>query len=67
MKRIAVPTLVLVADSNAGGYMIPEELEYYRSIAPSDLEFRLWEGVGHMMRGTKPEQYNQELAEFLER
>ena len=67
MKRITVPTLVLVADINAGGYMIPEELEYYRSIAPTDLEFRLWEGVGHMMHGAKPEQFNQELAEFLER
>lgn len=65
MRRIQVPTLVLVADINAGGYMMAEELEYYRSIASPQLTFRLWEGVGHMMHGTRPDQFNQELAEFL--
>jgi pimeloyl-ACP methyl ester carboxylesterase len=65
MRRVQVPTLVLVADIAAGGYMIPEELEHHRSIATPQLRFRLWEGVGHMMRGTRPEQYNAELAEFL--
>ena len=45
--------------------MIPEELAYHRSIASPSTRFRLWEGVGHMMRGTRPDQYNAELAEFL--
>ena len=65
MKRIQVPTLVLVADINAGGYMLPEELEHYRRIASPQLTFRLWEGVGHMMHGARPDQFNQELAAFL--
>jgi pimeloyl-ACP methyl ester carboxylesterase len=65
MKRVKAPTLVLAADINAGGYMIPEELEYYRRIASPQLKFRLWEGVGHMMHGTRPDQFNKELAEFL--
>jgi len=65
MRRISVPTLVLVADIAAGGYMMPEELEYYRSIATPDLDFRLWPEVGHSMRAARPEQYNEELAEFL--
>ncbi len=45
--------------------MLPEELDYYRTIASPELSFRLWPNVGHMMRGTLPEQYNEELAAFL--
>ena len=66
MRRVAVPTLVLVGDIEAGGYMLPEELDYYREIASPDLSFRLWPGVGHAMRAVRPEQYNAELAAFLE-
>ena len=65
MKRISVPTLVLVADVEAGGYMRPEELAYYRSIATPRLQFRFWEGVGHGMHAARPQQFNRELAEFL--
>lgn len=65
MRRVAAPTLVLVADIAAGGYMLPEEVAYYRSIATPELEFRVWDGVGHSMRATRPEQYNRELADFL--
>lgn len=65
LRRIAVPTLVLVADIEAGGYMLPEELDYYRTIAAPPLAFRLWPGVGHMMRDTRPDQYHTELAAFL--
>ena len=65
LRRVAVPTMVLVADINAGGYMLPEELEYYRRIAPPALEFRKWEGVGHMMHNARLEQFNKELGEFL--
>lgn len=65
MKRIQVPTLVLVADINAGGGILKEEMAHFQTIASPQLSFRLWEGVGHMMRGARPEQYNQELAQFL--
>ena len=65
MRRIAVPTQVLVADITAGGYMLPEELEYYRTIATPDLDFRLWPDVGHGMHAARPDQFNQELDEFL--
>ena len=64
-RRVAVPTLVLVGDIDAGGYMLPEELDYYRTIASPQLSFWLWPNVGHSMRGTLPEQYNEELAAFL--
>ena len=65
MRRIQVPTLVLVADINAGGYMSSQEVEYYRTIASPQVSFRPWEGVGHMMHGSRPEQFNRELKEFL--
>jgi len=65
MRRITVPTLVLVADVKAGGGILLEELAYYRRIASPQLQFRFWEGVGHAMRRTKPDQYNQELEEWL--
>lgn len=65
LRRVKVATLVLVGDINAGAYQLPEELAYYKRIASPQVQFRFWEGVGHMMRGTKPEQYNKELAEFL--
>lgn len=45
LRRIATPALVLVADIEAGGQMIPEEVEYHRTIVPSSVEFRLWPGA----------------------
>ena len=65
LRRIAVPTLMLIADSEAGGYILPEELGHYRDIASAEVEFRLWEGVGHMMHGTEPERFVQEVREYL--
>ena len=65
LRRIAVPTLVLAGDVEAGAYMLPEELAYYRRIASSNVEFRHWKQVGHMMHDARPEQYNEELAAFL--
>lgn len=66
LRRIAVPTLVLVADIAAGGYMLPEELAYYRTIASPRADFRLWPDVGHLMHDTRPAQFIAELTTFLE-
>ncbi len=65
LKRIGVPTLILVADIDAGGYVLREELDYYRQIASPHVQFRLWEGVGHGMHVAQLERFNQELAAFL--
>lgn len=65
LRRVGVPTMVLVADIEAGGYMLPEELAYYRTIVSPSVAFRLWPGVGHLMRATRPEQYLDELTAFL--
>lgn len=64
-KRIGVPTLILVADQSAGGYISREELEYYRQIASPKVRFRFWEGVGHSMHASQPDRFIDELHEFL--
>jgi len=69
LRRIAVPTLVLVGDIAApglGGYMQPEELAYYRTIASPHTNFRLWPDVGHLMHDARPAQFIAELTTFLE-
>ena len=65
LRRIAVPTLMLIADSRAGGYILPEELEHYRGIASAEVEFRLWEGVGHTMHTAQPERFVDEVRAHL--
>jgi pimeloyl-ACP methyl ester carboxylesterase len=65
IRRFAVPTLVLAADFNVGGAMLPAELAYYQRIAPPNARFRLWEGVGHGMHSSQPERFDQELAALL--
>jgi pimeloyl-ACP methyl ester carboxylesterase len=65
LRRVAVPALVLVADLDAGGYMLPEEVAYYRAIAAPGVELRLWPQVGHLMHDSRPEQFNAELGQFL--
>lgn len=65
LRRISAPTLVLVADIEAGGQMIAEEVAYHRSITPEGVEFRVWPGVGHLMHTARPAQFVAELEEFL--
>ena len=67
LRRIAVPTLMLVADQRAGGYILPEEMAHYRDIAPPEVELRLWEGVGHMMHAAQPERFVDEVRAYLSR
>ena len=55
----------LVADIEAGGQMIPEEVAYHRTIAAPAVEFRVWPGVGHLLHTARPEQFTEELAAFL--
>ena len=65
LGRIGVPTLILVADSEAGGYIAPVELAHHRSAASRHVRFRVWKGVGHMMHGAQPARFVSELREFL--
>ena len=66
LARVAVPTLTLVADSDAGGYITPEELDHHRASASEMVEFRRWAGVGHMMHTAQPERFVRTIREFFE-
>lgn len=67
LRRISVPALILVADIEAGGQMIAEEVAYHRTIASPPVEFRVWPGVGHLMHIARPAQFTEEVAAFLAR
>ena len=67
LARASVPTLVLVADPEAGGYISGPELQHMTAIASSDVELRPWKGVGHLMHGEAPDRFVTEVREFLDR
>lgn len=60
-----VPTLLLVADPDAGGYISDTEFKHLKTIASANVEIRLWEGVGHLMHGEDPKRFVKEVREFL--
>ena len=66
LARASVPTLVLVADPDAGGYITGPELQHMRAVASSRVELRLWKGVGHLMHGEDPDRFVTEVREFLD-
>ena len=66
LARAAAPTLLLVADPDAGGYISETELRHLSSVASPLVETRLWKGVGHLMHGEAPERFVREVRAFLE-
>ncbi|MQF48291.1 alpha/beta hydrolase [SAR202 cluster bacterium AC-647-N09_OGT_505m] len=66
LKRIQVPTLIIAGDSEAGGYILPEEVEYYRTIVSPMVRITRWPGVGHGVSGQEPERYVREMVGFFE-
>jgi pimeloyl-ACP methyl ester carboxylesterase len=65
LARASVPTLLLVADPGAGGYISEVERRHLTSVSSLDVEVRLWEGVGHLMHGEAPDRFVKELRDFL--
>ena len=68
LRRIQVPTLILVGDATVSpqpGAILAQELGHLRTIASPQVAFEFWEGVGHMMRGTRPDAYNERLDRWL--
>ncbi len=67
LKRIAVPTMILVADNKAAqpGAIMREEMTYLQRIASPQVKFEFWEGVGHGMKAAKPAEYNKALESWL--
>lgn len=61
--QIKVPVLAILARSP---FWPADNEQRYRHIAP-DLEYKMWDGVGHFLMLDKPDEFNQTLADFLVR
>ncbi len=61
--KINVPVLAILAKSP---FWAPDTEQFFRSIAPN-LEFDMWEGVGHFLMMEKPKQFNEEVIVFLDK
>jgi len=59
--KINVPVLAVLAKSP---YWPADTEEFLRGLAP-DLEFQMWEGVGHFIMMEKPKQFNDAVIAFL--
>ena len=59
--KINVPVLAILAKSP----FYPADIEQtYRSTAPN-LEFQMWEGVGHFLMMEKPNEFNEAVLAFV--
>ena len=59
--KINVPTLAIMARSP----FFPADTEqYYHSLAPN-LDFQMWDGVGHFMMMEKPKEFDDAVITFL--
>ncbi len=61
--KIKVPVLAILAKSP---FWPADTEEFLHSLAP-DLEFQMWEGVGHFLMMEKPNEFNAAVAAFLEK
>jgi pimeloyl-ACP methyl ester carboxylesterase len=60
--KINVPVLAIMAKNP----FYPADIEQgYRGIAPN-LDFQMWEGVGHFLMIEKPKQFNEAVIAFLD-
>ena len=61
--KINVPVLAIMAKNPFFG---PDLEERYRGIAPN-MDFRLWEGVGHFVMMERPKEFNEAVLTFLDK
>lgn len=61
--KMNVPVLAILAKSP---FWPPDTEEFFRSLAPN-LEFHMWEGVGHFLMMERPKQFNEEVTAFLDK
>ena len=61
--KINVPVFAIMAKSP---FWPPDTEQFLRGLAP-DLEFQMWEGVGHFLMMEKPKQFNDAVIAFLEK
>ncbi|HKO99176.1 MAG TPA: alpha/beta hydrolase [Pyrinomonadaceae bacterium] len=61
--KINVPVLALMAKNP---FFPPNLEESYRGLVPN-LEFHMWEGVGHFLMMEKPKEFNDAVVAFLDK
>ncbi len=61
--KMNVPVLAIIAKSP---FWPPDTEQFLRGLAP-DLEFQMWEGVGHFLMMEKPKQFNDAVIAFLDK
>jgi pimeloyl-ACP methyl ester carboxylesterase len=61
--KINVPVFAILAKSP---YWPADTEQFLRGLAP-DLEFQMWEGVGHFLMMEKPKQFNDAVIAFLDK
>jgi pimeloyl-ACP methyl ester carboxylesterase len=61
--KINVPVLAIMANNPFFGTNIDQS---YRGIAPN-LDFQMWDGVGHFIMMDKPKQFNEAVLAFLDK
>ena len=59
--KMNVPVLAILAKSP---FWPADTEQFFRSIAPN-LDFHMWEGVGHFLMMERPQQFNEEVIVFL--
>ncbi|HLL75537.1 MAG TPA: alpha/beta fold hydrolase [Pyrinomonadaceae bacterium] len=60
---VKVPVLAIFAKSP---FWPADNEQFYRSVIP-DLDYRVWDGVGHFLMLERPQEFNDALAAFLRR
>lgn len=61
--KMNVPVLAIMAKSP---FWPPDTEQFLRGLAP-DLEYQMWEGVGHFLMMEKPKQFNDAVIAFLDK
>jgi len=61
--KINVPVLAIMA---RGPFWAADTEQIFRSIAPN-LDFQMWDGVGHFLMMEKPKQFNNAVLAFLDK
>ena len=61
--KITVPVLAIMAKNQ---FYPPNVEQSFRAIAPN-MEFQMWDGVGHFLMMEKPKQFNEVVLAFLDK
>jgi pimeloyl-ACP methyl ester carboxylesterase len=61
--KVNVPVLAIMAKNPFFGLDLEQR---YRVVAPN-LDFRLWDGVGHFVMMEQPKEFNEAVVAFLDK